>query len=115
MNMTDTAAKFIETPEAQEILKILARQGMGIQLIHVHPSDELPEGIQFDNNNFAPLPHDYVVVEENCQISFRPRKEIPENSIATAWAWGGISAVCVSSCVPHQAHGHVKHHQRQNL
>lgn len=54
--MADKALEFIETPEAQEMLKLLAQHGMGIQLLHVHPSSDLPEGIEFDQHDFAPIP-----------------------------------------------------------
>jgi hypothetical protein len=112
--MNEKAGEFIKTSEAQEILKILSQHGMGIQLLHIHPSGDLPEGIEFDRNDFAPIPDGYIVVEENCQISFRPQAQVPKNSIPTAWAWNGVVAACVSSCVPHQSQGHVAHHQSQN-
>ena len=113
-NMVDKALEFIETSEAQEILKVLAQHGLGIQLLHVHPSSDLPEGIEFDRHDFAPIPENYVVIEENCQISFRPQTQVPSNAIPTVWTWDGVAAVCVSSCVPSQVHGHVAHHQKQN-
>jgi hypothetical protein len=109
--MVDKALEFIETSEAQEILKVLAQHGMGIQLLHVHPSSDLPEGIEFDQHDFAPIPEGYVVVEKNCQISFLPRSQMPGNALPTSWAWDGVSALCQSSCVLSQAHGHVAHHQ----
>jgi hypothetical protein len=110
--MVDKALEFIETSEAQEILKVLAQHGMGIQLLHVHPSKDLPEGLEFDEHDFAPIPEGFIVVEQNCQISFLPRSQMPKNAIPTSWAWDGVSALCQSSCVPSQAHGHVAHHQR---
>lgn len=111
--MVDKALEFIETSEAQEILKVLAQHGMGIQMLHVHPSSDLPEEIKFDQQGFAPIPEGYVVVEKNCQISFLPRSKMPDNTIPTSWSWDGVSATCISYCYPIQSGGHNTKHQSQ--
>lgn len=105
-----TAQEAIALPEVQEILKQLAKYNLGVCMPHIHTADE----------DFADLPNDLVQVEENLEITFKPRQSMDNSrAVPVAWQWldDGVtaSAMCVGYCTPtHRQSGGEAHKTLHN-
>ncbi len=74
----NTAQQTIADPEVQELMRRLARYGLGVCLPHMHVTEE----------RLAPLPQGVVQFEADLQVSFVD-EHYPEVQAAlpVAWLW----------------------------
>jgi len=84
-----SAIESINEPEVQDILKQLAKYGLGIMVPHIH----VDEG-----SGFAPLPRGMIQVESDLQVSFRNSDELNDHGIPVGWRWGKVGAEVVMGC-----------------
>ena len=82
----------IQLPEVQAMLRRLSEFDLGIFMPHQH--DE-------QTGDFQPLPHDVLQVESGCQVSFRNRDEIADQTdrfLPVAWRWLDGALATASTC-----------------
>ena len=87
-----TAQEAIHLPEAQEMLRRLSEDQLGIFMPHMHDEQA---------GKFQLLPDEVMQVESGLQVSFQPTEEIAKQTdrfLPVAWVWRAgastPSAVC---------------------
>ena len=97
-SLVEQAAEAIKTEEVQEIIKRLAKYGLGVCIPHMHAKD---------TGDFRDLPNDLVQRESQLQVSFVPRSSINDQDIPVAWRWNDevqvaeICRICKSDKMHH--------------
>jgi len=82
-------------PEVQEMLKKLSEYNLGICMPHKHNEAD---------GSFMVLPADEVQVEDDLNVSFSKREDLPKKKmVEVGWFWkegaATISSMCTTTCV----------------
>jgi hypothetical protein len=87
-----TAQDAIHLPEVQEMLRRLSEYKLGIFMPHMH--DE-------HTGEFQPLPNAVMQVESGLEVSFKPTKEIANQTdhfLPVGWIWHSGASTPSSVC-----------------
>ena len=99
------AIRAVELPDVQEMMRRLAKYGLGIAVPHMHG----------DDGQFLPLPVNRVALEDDLQVSFRNAEDAElQDFIPVMWRSepGEVAARCVQRCRYTTLEGHLLRHTK---
>jgi len=84
------AVESVNLPEVKNLIKELAKFGLGVTVPHMHQEDS--------PFTFDPLPSGMVQIENEQVVSFVPSTEATDHALPVSWRWNGEGVEVVAGC-----------------